>query len=161
MSETLRCRSVQRTLRHQCRSVVGTDLAPVPKYLDAEVSWCRSVRTPPRQPAVLIASTHGGMVRLSRQSWPDRRSDFSNISNFTVRSRRSDFSNFRYSLGDTCRTVCAIALHRNTKSNTNKVYTLHGNSPPQWVVLQNSVRIEFAHTHLHTTCHSFRSPIWS
>jgi len=59
MSETLRhrCRNVRRTLQHRCRSN-GTDLtailtsvdrctAPVPKCLDAEVSWCRSVRTPP------------------------------------------------------------------------------------------------------------------
>ena len=68
---------------------------------------------------------------------------------------------------DTCRTVCAIALHHKTNTNTSPnpdpnryrraVLTLiqkfiHYMAPtPQWVVLQNSMRVEFAHTHLHTT----------
>jgi len=31
---------------------------------------------------------------------------------------------------------------------------------PQWVVLQNSMRIEFAHTRLHTTLRPFHSSMW-
>ena len=70
--------------------------------------------------------------------------------------------------GDTCRTVCAIALHRKTKTNTNpdpsryrrccpdpnvriQKFIHYMTTTPQWVVLQNSMRVELAHTHLHTT----------
>ena len=59
---------------------------------------------------------------------------------------------------DTCRTVCAVALHRKTNSNTNpNRYRRHYPDPnariqkfihymattPQWVVLQNSMRIAY------------------
>ena len=62
------------------------------------------------------------------------------------------------------RTVCAIVLHRKTKTNPDLTpdpnariqntlgQGLHGNNT-KWVVLQNSMRNEFqefAHTHLHT-----------
>jgi len=68
---------------------------------------------------------------------------------------------------DTYRTVCAITLHRKTNTNPNpdlNRYRRHCPDPiariqkfinyiatPQWVVLQISMRIEFAHTYLHTT----------
>ena len=76
-------------------------------------------------------------------------------------------------LRDTCRTVCAIALHRKTKTNTSPDPNRYKRRCPDpnariqkfihymtTTVLQNSMRIEFAHTHLHTTRHSFtRNPL--
>jgi len=68
--------------------------------------------------------------------------------------------------GDTCRTVCTVALHRKTNPNPDpNQYRRHCPDPnariqkfihymvttPQWVVLQNSMQIEFTHTYLHTT----------
>jgi len=64
--------------------------------------------------------------------------------------------------------LCAIALHRKTKTKTNpnpdphryrrrcpdlnartQKFIHYMATTPQWVVLQNSVQIELAHTHLH------------
>ena len=67
-----------------------------------------------------------------------------------------------------CRTVCAIASHSKSKTNTNpnpdpndRPYRRHCPDPNArtqkfihymaWIVLQNSMQTEFAHTHLHTT----------
>ena len=76
--------------------------------------------------------------------------------------------------GNTCRTVCAIALHRKTKTNTNpnpdrNRYRRRCPDPNARIqkfihymattVLQNSMRIEFAHIHLHTTQKVFNSLI--
>jgi len=63
------------------------------------------------------------------------------------------------------RTVCAIVLHRKTKTNPYPNWYrrrcsdpnvriqkfIHYMTTPQWVFLQNSMRIEFAHTHQHIT----------